>query len=410
LSNAAPIASRIAPQPSPDQAPSGSLAALALANFAIGIGAFVVVGALSPLADGLGMSHAEAGMVMSVYAAAYAIASPLAVALTGRLDRRSVILAGMAVYLAAVVLSVFAPNTEVLLAARALSALGAGMVTPVAAAIAVAVSPPSRRGGALAAVFAGFPLAMLAGIPAGSFVGYTAGWRATFALVVAISAVALAGILWRVPRIRTPATTFSGLRYALASPTLMVAVLITASMMAAVWILFTYFAPLLEDRMGYGRNGVTLVLIVYGSGAVVGNLIGGTLTDRIGPPRALGMVAAVSVLVMPLFSFLPMPDLVVAVLAFTWGVAGWAFMVPQQSRLVAIAPESQNVSLALNASAIYVGAALGSTAGGAILAGLGFDALGWFGGLAALGVLAHIFVSIWLERRKAHVAESSAAE
>lgn len=397
-------------QQSPQHAPTGSLAALAFANFAIGIGAFVVVGALSPLADGLSLSHAEAGSVMSVYAAAYAFSSPLAVALTGRLDRRTVVLAGMAIFLAALTLSAIAPNVEILLTARVLSAIGAGMVTPVAAAIAVAVSPSERRGGALAAVFIGFPLAMLVGIPAGSFIGYTAGWRAAFWVVVVLTVVALACVLWRVPRIRTPATTLSGLGRTLTSPMLMTAILVTATMMTAVWILFTYFAPLLEGRMGYARDGVTFVLISFGAGAVIGNMIGGKLTDRIGPTRALVMIAVGSILIMPLFSLLPMPDAAVATLAFAWGVISWAFMVPQQSRLVSIAPESQNVSLALNASAIYVGTALGSAAGGAILAGLGLDALGWSGGLAALAVLCHILLSIRLARRRGGRANTAVVE
>ncbi len=384
--------------------PTGLLPVLALANFAIGIGAFVVVGTLSPLAADLGLSHAEAGMVMSVYAVAYAIGSPLAVALTGGIDRRSVVLAGMTIFLAATILSALAPNAAILLAARALGALGAGMVTPVAAAIAVAVSPPERRGAALATVFIGFPLAMIAGIPAGSFIGYTAGWRATFWLVVVVSTAALVSILLRVPHIeRGPITTLSGLGRTLASPALMTAVLITASMMTAVWILFTYLAPLLEHRMGYGRDGVTLLLVIYGSGAVLGNMIGGKLTDRIGSNRSLVLVAAANALVLPLFSFLPLPNVAVAALAFAWGVVGWAFMVPQQSRLVAIAPDSQNISLALNAAAIYVGTALGAAAGGVILSRLGLNALGWSGGLAALGVVRHILLSIWLsnpERRR----------
>lgn len=383
--------------------------ALALANFAIGIGAFVVVGALSPIAGGLKLSHAEAGMLMSVYAIAYAIGSPLAVAATGGLNRRPVILCGMSIFLAAVVLSALAPNAEVLLAARALAALGAGMVTPVSAVIAVAASPPERRGAALATVFLGFTAAQVVGIPAGSYVGYTLGWRATFWLVVAISAVALVGIAWRVPRTTTPVTTLAGLGRAFASPALMVAILITTSTMSAAWVLFTYFAPLIESGMGYGRNGVSLVLVVYGAGAVVGNIAGGRLADRIGPTRALLMIAASQVPIMPLFALLPMPGPALAALAFLWGATSWAFMVPQQSRLVSIAPESQNVSLALNASAIYVGTALGSAAGGLVLDRLGFGALGWVGGIAMLGVLLHMLLSIRLLRSKARAEAARSA-
>ena len=273
------------------------------------------------------------------------------------------------------------------------------MVTPVGAAIAVAKSAPERRGAALAFVILGLTLAQVGGIPVGSFLGYTAGWRATFWMVAGIALLALAGILWRVPRIQTPVTTLASLGRTLISPVLMPSILVTASMMGAAWILFTYFAPLLEDRMGYGRNGVTGLLVVFGAGAVIGNMLGGRISDRIGPARALIFITIGLIAIVPLYSLLPMPDVALAALTFIWGIVGWAFMAPQQSRIVSLDPPSQNVSLSLNASAIYVGAAIGSAVGGAIIDGLGFVALGWATGLALVAVLGHILLSVWLVRR-----------
>lgn len=380
-------------------APPGLLPALAFANFAIGIGAFVVIGVLSPIASDLQLTHAQAGLVMSIYAMAYAIGSPLAITATGRLDRRSVIVIGMSIFLVGSILCALAPNGEMLLAARALASLGAGMVTPVGAAIASAKSPPERRGAALSFVILGLTLAQVAGIPIGSFLGYTAGWRATFWLVAAITVLALVGVIWRVPPIRTPVTTLRNLGRTLASPVQMIAILVTASMMGAAWILFTYFAPLLEERMGYGRDGVTFLLVVFGAGAVIGNMLGGWISDRIGPARALIVITIGLILTFPLFSLLPVPNPALVVLTFVWGIIGWAFMAPQQSRLVALDPASQNVTLSLNASAIYVGAAIGSAGGGIIVERLGFSALGWASGLATIAVLGHVILSMWLVHR-----------
>jgi MFS transporter, DHA1 family, inner membrane transport protein len=391
--------------------PAGLLPTLAFVNFAIGIGAFGVIGVLSPIADGLKLTHAEAGLVMSVYAVAYAIGSPLAIAATGRFDRRTVITIGMSLFLAASVLCALAPNAPLLFAARVIGAIGAGMVTPVSAAIAVATSPPERRGAALSFVILGLTLAQVGGIPIGSFLGYTAGWRATFWLVAAASVLSLIAILWRVPRIHTPVTTLATLGRTLVSPVLMPAILVTASMMAAAWIIFTYFAPLLEDRMGYGRNGVTFILVIFGVGAVIGNMAGGRISDIIGPARALTFVTVGLIVIVPLYSLLPIPDAALVALTFVWGVIGWAFMAPQQSRIVSLAPEMQNVSLSLNASAIYVGAAIGSAIGGSIIDRLGFGALGWTTGVALVAVLGHILLSVWLNWRKGRAeAGFSAAE
>lgn len=391
--------------------PAGLLPALAFANFAIGIGAFGVIGVITPIATGLHLSHAEAGLVLTIYAAAYAIGSPLAIAATGALDRRRVMMMGMGLFLAGAVLCALAPNATLLLAARVVAAIGAGMVTPVSASIAVAKSPPERRGAALSFVILGLTLSQVAGIPLGSFLGYTAGWRATFWMVGALSALALLAILWRVPRIHTPVTTLASLGRTLVSPVLMPGILITGSMMAAVWILFTYFAPLLEDRMGYGRNGVTFLLVMSGVGAVIGNMIGGRLADRIGAARAIILVTIGLIVLLPLYSLLPIPDAALIALTFLWGVVGWAFMAPQQSRIVSIAPKSQNVSLSLNASAIYVGAAIGSAIGGMVIEHLGFAALGWVTALAVIAVLGHILLSVWqVWRRGRAEAGFSAAE
>jgi predicted MFS family arabinose efflux permease len=107
---------------------------------------------------------------------------------------------------------------------------------------------------------------------------------------------------------------------------------------------------------------------------------------------------------MPLYSLLPMPHVALVALTFLWGVIGWAFMAPQQSRIVSIDPQSQNVSLSLNASAIYVGAAIGSAVGGAVIEGAGFSALGWTTSLALVAVLLHILFSVWQVRQKARAA------
>jgi predicted MFS family arabinose efflux permease len=387
-------------RPPPSGPPAGLLPTLAFANFAIGIGAFVVIGVLSPIAGDLHLTHAEAGLVMSIYAAAYAVGSPLAVTATGALDRRSVVLIGIGVFIVGTICCALAPNATTLLAARALAALGAGLVTPVAAAIAAATSPPAQRGSALSFVIMGLSLAQAGGIPLGSFLGYTAGWRATFWFVVAMSLLALIAVAWRVPPIRTPVNRLSDLGRSLISPILMPAILVTASIMAAAWILFTYFAPFLEESMGYGRNGVTTALVVYGVGAVIGNMVGGWLSDRLGPPRCMMLVVGALIVLLPIFSTLPMPDLALLALTFVWGIFGWAFMPAQQSRVVSLDPQRQNGSLSLNASAIYVGAAIGSAAGGQIIDHLGFSALGWTSSIAMMIVLAHIVLTVWLVRRK----------
>ena len=365
------------------------IATLAAANFAIGMGAFVLIGVLSPIAESFRLTEAEAGFVITAYALAYAVGSPVLVALTGGAARRTVLALGLATVAVASIAGATAENAEVLYASRVLAALGAGIVTPVAAGVAAAVSPPETRGKALAAAFLGITLAQVLGVPAGAWLGYTFGWETTLWLTAGLALVALAAILALTPTgLPFQASTLATLGEALTDLRTVLAVSFTVLVMAAVYVFYTYAAPVMEARMGYDREGVSLYLLAFGVGAVFGNLLGGALADRFGSYRTLVFVACAQILFLPFYSFLPAPDAVVFAHAVTWSICGWTFAASQQSRLVALAPGRSNVMLALNAAAIYVGVSLGSWLGGQAIRLYGIDALGLVGsGVAALALI-----------------------
>jgi len=374
--------------------PAHLIAVLSAANFAIGLGAFVVIGVLNPIAESYGISAASAGRVMTVYAIAYALGSPLLVALSGAISRRDVLLAGLALFAAGSLASALAPTVLWLDAARVVAAFGAGLVTPVGASIAIAASAPGEQGRALARVFLGLTLAQVLGVPAGSWIGYTFGWPVAFHIVVALTLATLAGVFLVVPR--TLAFQVNGLGTlgaALADWRSLLSVLFTASFIAAIYVFYTYLAPLLAETMDYGRDGVSLVLFTFGVGAVFGNMLGGRLTDRFGPYRTLVFACAATIVSLPSFSLLPFPDWALIGLTFVWSLCGWSFMVAQQTRLVAQTPARQSVVLALNAASIYLGAALGSAIGAGLIGLAGLSVLGVGGGLVAVFALVHLTVS-----------------
>ncbi|MEM8751544.1 MAG: MFS transporter, partial [Pseudomonadota bacterium] len=302
------------------------IAVLSAANFAIGMGAFVVIGVLTPVAEAFAMTESAAGGLMTAYAVAYAIGSPLGVALTGRMRRRTVIASGLAVFALGGAATALAPSEGALFAARVLAALGAGVVTPVAAGVAAAASPPEARGRALAYAFFGLTLAQVFGVPAGAWIGYTFGWAAVFWLTAALSAAAFVGVMTVVPRdMAFQVTALSALGAALRDAKTLLAILYTVLIMGAVYTFFTYTAPSLERFMGFSRNGVSVFLLIFGFGAVFGNLLGGALTDRIGAYRTLIFVSLVQILFMPVYSFLPIPEWALYLHVFLWSVGGWSF-------------------------------------------------------------------------------------
>jgi MFS transporter, DHA1 family, inner membrane transport protein len=367
---------------------------LAFGNFVIGMGAFVVVGIVTPIAEGLGIDKSAAGLTLTIYAAAYAIGSPLAVAATGNMARRTVLLLAMALFLAGSALSALSPSLTLLCLSRIIVALGAAIFTPVAASVAVALSAPEERGKSLSLVFGGLTLAQVAGVPLGAWLAYRHGWASAFWASAALAVAGLAALHLRMPA----AVPFQGASLAAIASTLRdlrtaIAIAFTATFIAAIYLVFTFFGPLFEASLGTGAEIRTAYLVLFGIGAVIGNFAGGYLTDRVGSVRTLALLCLGQAAIMPLFSVIPWDAAALAVIVGVWSAFGWSFMAPQQARLVALAPRSQALVLALNAAMLYVGIAAGSGISAAVMNHFGLAALGIAGGFGALLALAHLSLS-----------------
>lgn len=386
-------------------APGLLIATLSVSNFVIGMGAFMIIGLLEPLAADLEISTARAGTVLTTYAVAYALLSPVLVSVTGGIGRRRVLAAGLALFGLGCLLPVLVPTEAVLHASRILAAAGAGIFTPVAAAVAAGLSAPERRAKALAAVFFGMTMSQILGLPLGSFIAYTYGWRVAFAVVLVVLVPCLWLIWTIVPRgLSFQPVTLRDLGRVMRNGRLMLAVGFTTSFLMAGYVVNTFLAPLLSQNLGWGRDGITLALLVCGIGAVLGNIMGGALSDRVGPARTLTFLCLAQLVVLPGFSALPLAQGEAGLMAGTlamgllilWSVFGWSFMAAQQARLIGMAPAAAPVMLALNAAGIYVGAALGSAMGGLVLAGFGLGPLGLVAGGLMLLALGHLRLSVRL--------------
>lgn len=373
---------------------------LSLANFTIGMGAFMVVGLLNPVSDSFGIAPATAGNLMIWYALGYAVLSPLLVSLTGSQGRRRVLTFAMLIFALSNVIAAVAPTPSILFASRILAAAGAGLITPVAAAVVAGLSPPDRQARALASVFFGLTVSQVLGVPIGSYIAFTFGWRVAFGVVVLL-ALPVSWLIWtRVPAgLSFAPVSLRDLGRVLINLRLMLAVFFTSFFLGSVYIVYTYVSPLLSETMGYGRDGITLILLIFGLGAVLGNLAGGQLADRVGPSRTLFVLALAQMAIMPWFSALPFDPAILIALCLIWALFGWSFMSAQQVRLIALDPASAPVLMSLNAAAIYVGAAIGSAIGAGIITYSGLTGLGIGGGLGAASAGLVLLLSGWLNQR-----------
>ncbi len=373
---------------------------LSAGNFVVGLAAFVVIGLVSPIATTFGASIEEAGQVMTWYAMAYAVGAPIATAMTGAFPRRLVLTGGLVLLGLGAALGALAPSLLLLELSRIVVAVGAGLFTPGAAAVAIASVAPERRARALSVVFAGLTLAQVFGVPLGSWAGYTFGFQTTFWAITALSLLAAGLVYLNVPaNLAFQPASLAQLGRTIATPGLILPVLFTTTLMAAIYVVYTYLGPLMEARYGFGRDGVTAYLTLYGIAAVFGNFIGGFSADRFGPSRTLVAICLLQILLLPTVALAPLGPIALGAVVTAWSLCGWSFMTPQQSRLVAIGSDRAPLMLSLNASAIYLGVAIGSAIGGASLMSGGWAAAAIAATLVAVLALAHLILSDRLAAR-----------
>ncbi|MEU1204472.1 MFS transporter [Nocardia sp. NPDC005825] len=362
---------------------------LALGTFAVGTDSFILAGFLPDVAGTLDVSLAGAGLAVTVFAATYALGSPVLATLTARLARRTLLVSALLVLALANLGSALAPAFGILLATRIVAALGAAAFTPNAAAVASALVPPRARARALAVVVGGLTVATALGVPLGDLLAERMGWRSALIGVAVVCAVAAAGVAAWVPALPGNPVVPLATRLAVLRDRSVAAVLpLTVLGMGAAYTGYAYAVPAL-GALGIGASDTAWVLGLYGVGAIAGNLSSGYATDRFGPVAVLtsgyalmaGSLGAMAVLAST-GARLPV---LVGVLALGWGAATWCQTPAQQHRLIAAAPAESGLVVALNASCIYLGIGAGSVLGGVTL---GHGVTVMFGVAAALALAA----------------------
>jgi DHA1 family inner membrane transport protein len=364
------------------------LIGLALGTFAIGIEGFVVASLLPQIAGDTGVTLVQAGYLVVTYAFAYAIGAPIVAALTGSLDRRIVLAGAASVFVIGALLAAISPNYILLMAARLLIAVMAGLYAATAQATAVAISEPHHRARAIAAIVGGTTLAVAFGAPLGAFISAFAGWRGTYLFIALIGALATIIVWLLLPRgLYADKLTLSQRLGVLRHPGLMPALLTMLFYMTGAFAVYTYIAAVAVEGVGLGREYMPVVLLAFGLGAAIGNFLGGQLSDRFGATRTVIAASVLNTIALVAVSWImTLPDNIAGTVLIghmvIWGVIAWMFPPAQASRVLTIAPESAPLALSLNYSALYLGVAIGSMIGGLVIGGVG---------LAYLGVIAAIF-------------------
>jgi DHA1 family chloramphenicol resistance protein-like MFS transporter len=366
---------------------------LGLAIFAQGTSELMLTGLLPELSQDLGVSIADAGLLISAFAVGMLIGAPVLAVVTLRWPRRTALLTFLAVFALTHVVGALAPNYEVLLATRAVGAFVYAGFWAVAAVTAVGLVENDRRGRAMSIVAGGLTVATIVGLPAGTAVGQHLGWRAAFWCVALMSTAAMAGVLATVPRTtpdRTDAPRISAELRAMANPRLWLAYSTTALSTGALLVTFSYFAPLLTDVTGLSEGWVPAVLALYGAGALIGITIGGRTSDERPFATLLIGISGLIALSVGIALWAGQPIVAIALITLL-GAFGFATNPAVNTRVFSLAEGAPTLAAAVNISAFNVGITVAPWLGGiAIEAGTGYAALGWIG--AAIGTLALLTV------------------
>ncbi|WP_052273498.1 MFS transporter [Flavihumibacter solisilvae] len=378
-----------------------ALWALTISAFAIGTTEFVIVGLLPTVASDMAISIPSAGLLVSLYAIGVAIGAPILTALTARIPRKQLLVSLMALFIVGNGLASVAPGFATLVFARIITGFAHGVFFSIGSTIAAALVPAEKRASAISIMFAGLTVAIVTGVPLGTFIGQHFGWRATFIGVSLLGVVGLVASTILVPaNLKNDATTsLKSLQKVVSNKRLLLAFLMTALGYGGTFVAFTYLSPILEQVTGLSQSLVSVILLLYGIAIAIGNLVGGKVSNR-NPLKALLWMFALQAVVLLIFTYTAHYVAAGIITLFVMGALSFANVPGLQLFVVQTAekhlPGTEDVASAFNIAAFNLGIAIGAYVGGlTVVSPLGIGATPWVG---ALFVLLAILVTLFSAR------------
>ncbi|MCC4108515.1 MFS transporter [Serratia ureilytica] len=382
-----------------------ALLALTISAFAIGTTEFVIVGLIPTIAEQLGVTVPSAGLLVTIYALGVAIGAPVLTALTNRIPRKLLLVGLMVLFTLGNLLAWQSPSYESLVIARLLTGLAHGVFFSIGSTIATSLVAKEKAASAIAIMFGGLTVALVTGVPLGTFIGQQFGWRETFLAVSLIGAVAMVASIILVPNnIKNQGS--AGVREqlkVLTHPRLLLIYAITALGYGGVFTTFTFLAPMMQELAGFSAPTVSWILLAYGVAVAVGNIWGGKLADRHGAVRALSFIFAALAVLLLVFQFTASHSIAALLTVIVMGVFAFGNVPGLQVYVVQKAaqytPNAVDVASGLNIAAFNIGIALGSVIGGRTVASLGLAQTPWIGALIVVVALLLVSISGRLDKK-----------
>ncbi|QRG66659.1 MFS transporter [Brevibacillus choshinensis] len=368
---------------------------LAIVSFLVGTSEFVIAGILDRVASDVGVTLAAAGQLITVYSLAYAIGTPILIAITAKMDRRKLMLAALALFLLGNLVTITTTGFAMLFGARIILAIGTGVFMVVALTVASKIAQPGKQGGAIATVLLGFNLALILGVPLGRVIASSYDWKIIFTGIGVLSLIAMFVLLLTIPKSKgeIPVPIREQLSL-LKTPRISIALSISFFWILGYTIIYTYISPFLLTITGMSDQMVSIGLFAFGIASLLGSQVGGYGADKWGIPRTMigGLLLHSGILL--LITAFSHSFVFVLPLLMLWSFFAWSTGPVQQVYLIGMAPKASGIILSLNTSIVQLGMAVGAVIGGMVVENISLQAVGWIGAIGVAIALLPAVVSL----------------
>lgn len=377
---------------------------LAIAAFVVGTVELILGGILDLIATDLHLSLAKAGYLISIFSLVYALSAPILLNVTARFERKKVYMYTLLVFLISNLISAFSVNFYMLMAGRMLGAATGSLIFVLSLTLASGIVEPEYKGRAVGTITMGGSASLILGVPIGIFVGNALGWREVFMLIAILTVLVMAAIGVAMNRVQpAPAVSLQNQLKALWNPKMLAIHITTLLVLAGHLTLYAYFTPFLQATIGASPTAITLIYMMFGLAAVAGGGMGGMLSDRLHPAKAIVMVLIpfmISMAVIPFSTGLPL--IAFLLLLSIWGALSWTVTPVQNSLIIKTSPETSEILISTNSGIAHAGIALGTYIGGLVIDHSSIMNTGWVGSILVCVGLGSALVAVNMKEKHVH--------